>query len=147
MAEWICAAHVVPELAGQGFYLAAPSDVDQLEQALKGAGYTVCRAEGTDDKAGTLEALTAAVGVSSATNLDAFADVLGDLSAPSGRVVLFWQGAAKLLQNDLPTWTAVAEILREASIDAWDPDNDDDPFNLVFEAIAFVDGFGVKPLR
>lgn len=146
MAEWICAAHVVPELAGQGFYLASPDDLYRLEKAFTAVGYTVVRADGTADKPGTLTAISGALKVGKATNLDAFADVLGDLTAPTGRVILFWLGAGDLLENDLPSWVAVTEILRDASVAAWDPDNDDDPNNLVFEAIGFVAGFGVEPL-
>lgn len=144
MTEWTCLPDLLPEIAGQGLYLVSPTDQPVIESSLRAAGYEIRVAEGTDTRAATMSALCAALGVRPVRNYDAFADVLSDVRSDTGRVALLWRGGERLLGADLRAWTTLVELLTHASVEHWDPDNDDDPANLVFETVVFVDGFGVE---
>lgn len=147
--RWTWAGEHVPGLRGQGFYLAASSDREHVENALLAAGYAVRTASGGSAARSAMARLSSAVGQAEVTNLDAFADVLADLTpatAGSDRLALLWLDAGELVRADLADFLALTEILRDASTDAWDPANDDDPANVVFETVALIDGFGVEPL-
>lgn len=147
--EWTCAATEVSGLRGQTFYLVRPDDLPVVEKPLTAAGYELRAAQGTADVKTTMTAICRALRVPLASNLDSFADVLRDLEpSPAGnRVGLVWLGSDLLAAADLAGWLEVAEILTGASADHWDPENDADPDNLVFETFAVTAGFGVRPVR
>ncbi len=150
MPEWTWAGAAVPGLRGQGLNLAAPADRDRIETGLRAAGFTIRVVEGAPiERRSALTAITRALKVQIATNLDSFADVLRDVrddASGSGRVALLWPEADRLAAADLWAWTEIAQLLAGASAEHWDPDDDADPDNLVFETIALVAGFGVEPL-
>lgn len=150
MSKWTCAGDHITGLDGNGVYLVANSDVPMIGTALEEVRYHVVTIDGLliQDKQSALSAITKALDVPTATNYDAFTDVLDNVRSPlaSQRVALLWRNGQNLLNNDLPAWTTVTNILHEAYVSLWNLDTDDAPDNTVFETIIGVDGHGVVPV-
>lgn len=144
MSEWTCVADQVPGLTRQGVNLISPADLPAAENALRAAGFELRTATGAPGRQATMTAVCAALGVREARNLDAFADVLRDLTADGDRVVLIWRDADLLAGADLRGWLDLVEILGVAHLELA-TEHDDSTF--VFETLAVVDGFGVGPRR
>lgn len=143
MPEWTSVADHLPGLTRQGFNPLAPADFVRAEEALRAAGFVVRQAPGTGDRDETMRAICTALNVTPVDNLDAFADVLRDVTAESGWVVLIWIGADQLLKRNLTGWVDVVEILTRASLAHWSGPEED---RIVFETLAVMDGFGVEPV-
>ena len=142
MPEWTCVADHLPGLTRQGFNVIAPADFVRAEVALRKAGFQVCPAAGTGDRDETVRVICTALGLPPAPNLDAFADLLHDLT--SGPVALIWIGADQLLRRNLAAWLDLVEILTRATVEHWPVDPAQG--RLVFETLAVTDGFGVEPV-
>lgn len=150
---WTWAGAHVPGLEGQTVYFVGAGDAEKASDALAADGWTVHRLDGTTLQGArqAREAVVTLLGLeeTGARTMDGLADVLRDLRAPEGspaRVALIWENAQALLEADLPAWTEIVQILTNASAELWDPEDDANPQNVVFETILAVEGYGVRPL-
>lgn len=156
---------VLPGLRGQGVLLASPSDGSVIEQALTAAGFVVAQAELTSPGAtggahpsgmpdAPVALRTAQAAIASALrlpdtagrNLDALIDSLRDLATwwpGTDQLVLLLHGAEALVDNDLPGWHTLTEILAGATTDLW---RGGGPGDVAFETVALVAQHGVRGL-
>lgn len=142
--SWTCIAEISPFADGRAIVFAPSEDADAVEEAVRAAGYAVVSIDGTQVKsfrdAQALVATALSLPGSAATNLDALADGLRDLSRrPQRRVALLWHGAVALIERDLDGWYRLTEVLASATDDLW---RGDDPGDTLFETVLFIDGFG-----
>ena len=151
-AGWTRVSDHVPGLEGHGVLFADHRDYDDIALALIGAGFVIRAIEGRRisraDEA--LAAVADALNLPSDAHdhLDALADRLQDLShfCPGlQRLVLLWRNAERLLDADPELWEELADVLRESSDMLWT--GHDAAEDMVFETIAFLDGYDVHPLR
>ncbi len=140
---------LLPGLAGRGVLLAAPADAEHVRRRLVDGGYAV--AEVLGDSTGMREAQAAIARAlrlpqAAGRNLDALVDSLRDLATwwpDDERVALFWPGAERLVEADLPGFLTLTEILRAATDDLW---RGGTPGDRLFETVAFVSRHGVREL-
>jgi len=143
MTQWTHVGEHLPWLRGQGFHIAATGTEQLVERALAGAGFTITSGHSAT-RWSRYQAVVDALDLpmTAANNLDALTDSLRDLPsswAGTSRLALLWTGADSLLTADLWAFTQAAVILQSATADCWSN-------GLVFESVAFVDGFGAdKP--
>ena len=139
---------VLPALHGRGVLLASPLDGERIRQALWSAGFAVVEAHTPPSLREAQAAVAEALRLPEAAgrNLDALVDSLRDLAAwwpEDERVVLLLHGAEALVEQDLPGWHTLTEILQGASADLWRGGVEGD---RTFETVALVDRHGVASL-
>lgn len=149
---WTQVSEHVPELEGHGLLFADHEDYDDIALALIGAGFKIRAIDGrlvtsrSEALAAIAESLDLPAGAQE--HLDALADNLQDLSyfcPGQSRLVLLWRHAERLLDADPELWEDIADVLRESSDQLWT--GHDEAEDMVFETIAFLDGYDVARLR
>jgi hypothetical protein len=139
VTHWTHAGEHLPWLRGQGFHIAAAGTERLVEQTLSDVGFVVTRGNSATAWSRYLAVVEALdLPPTAANNLDALADSLRDLPenwAGTTRLALLWTGADSLLTTDLWAFTQAAAVLQSATADCWSR-------GLVFETVAFVDGYG-----
>lgn len=152
--EWTCVAAEVDAalgagvVHGQGVVLAPPGQAERILGVLAHAGYFLVGFDGAEvsdfREAQAMVAAALQLGEGAAGNLDAMTDELRDLASrwpESDRLVLVWENAHVLIQQDLPGWTRLTDVLRGASFDLWRGEGGAD--ERLFETLAVVEGMGV----
>ncbi len=149
---WTQVSEHIPGLDGHGVLFADHDDYDDIALALMGAGFVIraLNGRGVTRRDDALTALANALGLPTGAtdHLDALADSLQDLShfcPGEPRLVLMWRNAEQLLDADPEFWEDVADVLRESSAMLWT--GHDESEDMIFETIAFLDGYDVHPLR
>lgn len=140
---------VAPWARGRDVVLAAMSDLPPLTTALREAGHTVADVEGTPGMRTMQVRIAEALHLpaTAGTNLDALVDSLRDLYRwwPGTRVLMLaWHDAHLLVEDDLPGWLELVDILRAASRQHL-PGPPDGAGSLRFETLAGIRGHGVVP--
>ena len=142
-------ATLLPGLAGRGVLLAAPTDVEQVRQALVAGGYAVAEVPAEAGMRAAQAAIARALRLpeTAGRNLDAMADALRDLATwwpDDEQVALLWPGAEQLVEGDLPGFLTLTGILRGATDDLGRAAGTSG--GREFETVAFVARHGVRAL-